>query len=116
MWRKSGSAALLYPKRHIIQADCTLKAGAADGARRAFHLYRRVQDFEDPPRAYERLLHGVDDRGNIVDLAGELIQQAGEDDQARPRGSWLCATSQPRNPGAPSYSPVSGTRPRAKKD
>jgi len=50
---------------------------------RVRHLDRRVEDLEDAARGDQRLLHAVHDGGQLVDLSGKLLEQAGEDDEAR---------------------------------
>ena len=69
--------------RHAVEADRAAEPGAARRAPgRLCTSIGRVEDLEHPPGADQRLLHAVDDVGDVVHLPGELFQQAGEHHQA----------------------------------
>src|SRR5436190_732464 len=76
MFRRRSSRSIWRASRPSINSR------PADRALGILHLDRCVDDFENSPGADERLLHRVDDVGDVVDLPGELFEQAGEDDQA----------------------------------
>jgi hypothetical protein len=66
----------------VVEADRAGQAAGRAGAGRVATSIGRVEDLEDAAGAGEALLHGVGDRGEVGDLGGELLQEAGEDDEA----------------------------------
>ena len=75
-------------ERDVLESDGALELGPSHGLRRGLFrdVDRGVQDFEDAARPNEGLLHRIDDRRHVVHLAGELLEEPGEDDQARAEG------------------------------
>jgi hypothetical protein len=66
-----------------LEADGALEAGPAHRVGRGADVDRGVEDLEDPAGADQRLLDRVDDRGDVVHLAGELVEEPREHDEAR---------------------------------
>jgi len=72
----------MVDERHAIEADVTVQARAVDGVGGVLDFDGGVEDFEDAAGADERLLDGVNDGRDVVNLAGELFEETGEDDEA----------------------------------
>ena len=81
----TGSSLLLYANVTFSNRTVPLRARETKGILRAEDLDRRVEHLEDAPRAGQALLNRIGNLRDVRNLPRELLQQAGEDDHARPQ-------------------------------
>jgi len=80
----STAGPLPYPKEtfsNVIRPG----GGRDEGAGAAADFRLGVEHLEDAARRGQALLDGIGDRRQVRHVAGELLEQAGEDDQAAAR-------------------------------